>query len=63
MSLQDGSATLSASHLAKLHSTFDRDFVIGIADNITGVAEDLFLVESDAPDLDRLRSTIGVRGS
>ncbi|WP_436296946.1 hypothetical protein [Variovorax sp. LjRoot175] len=51
-----------AGHLAKLHSAFDREFVIGIADNVSGVAEDLFFVESDAPDLDRLRSAIGVRG-
>jgi len=29
---------------------------------VTGVAEDLFFVESDAPDLDRLRSVVGVRG-
>jgi hypothetical protein len=51
-----------ASYLAELQSAFDRDFVIGIADNVSGVAEDLFFIESDAPDLDRLRSTIGVRG-
>lgn len=51
-----------AGCLAKLHSAFDREFVIGIADNITGVAEDLFFVESDAPDLSRLRSAIGIRG-
>ncbi|MCR6480413.1 hypothetical protein NU688_29955 [Variovorax sp. ZS18.2.2] len=51
-----------AGCLAKLHSTFAREFVIGIADNVTGVTEDLFFVESDAPDLGRLRSAIGVRG-
>jgi hypothetical protein len=50
-----------AKHLAKLHSAFDREFVIGIADNVTGVTEDLFFVESDAPDLDRMRSAVGVR--
>lgn len=49
-------------HLAKLYSAFDRELVIGIADNIRGVAEDLFFVESGTPDLDRLRSAIGVRG-
>ena len=51
-----------AEYLAKLHSTFAREFVIGIADNATGVTEDLFFVESNAPDLGRLRSAIGVRG-
>jgi hypothetical protein len=51
-----------AEHLAKLHSAFDREFVIGIADNVRGVAEDLFFVESDSPDLDKLHSAIGVRG-
>lgn len=52
-----------AKHLAMLHSTFDREFVIGIADNVTGMTEDLFFVESDVLDLDRLRSAIGVHGS
>lgn len=47
---------------AKLYSVFGREFVIGIADNVTGVTEDLFFVESDAPDLGRLRSAIGVSG-
>ncbi|SEK14914.1 MULTISPECIES: hypothetical protein [unclassified Variovorax] len=44
-----------------LSSTFVREFVIGIADNVTGDTEGLFFVESDAPDLGRLRSTMGVR--
>lgn len=51
-----------AEHLAKLHLAFDREFVIGIADNVKGVAEDLFSVESGTPDLARLRSAIGVCG-
>lgn len=51
-----------AGYLATLRSTFAREFVIGIADNVTGVTEDLFFVDSDAPDLRRLRSAIGVRG-
>ncbi|RST46576.1 hypothetical protein [Variovorax sp. MHTC-1] len=51
-----------AGQLAKLHAAFGREFVIGIADNVRGIAEDLFFIESDAPDLDRLRSAIGVRG-
>jgi hypothetical protein len=57
-----GDVARIAGHLAKLHSALDREFVIGIADNVTGVAEDLFFVESDAPDLDRLRSVVGIRG-
>jgi len=48
-------------YLAKLHSTFAREFVIGIADNVTGFTKDLFFVESDTPDLGRLRSASGVR--
>lgn len=51
-----------AGQLAKLYLAFDREFVIGIADNVTGVTEDLFFVEAYEPDLDRLRSAIGVRG-
>lgn len=45
--------------LAHLRSQFGRDFVIGIADNVTGSADDLFYVESEAPDLGRLRGVIG----
>jgi len=36
-----------------------REFVIGISDNATGVAEDLFDIEDDHPDLARLRAVIG----
>ncbi|KQW54018.1 hypothetical protein [Variovorax sp. Root411] len=57
-----GDVVRIAGYLAKLHSAFDREFVIGITDNVTGVTDDLFFVESDAPDLDRLRSAIGVCG-
>ncbi|CAN7750354.1 hypothetical protein LJR130_006708 [Variovorax sp. LjRoot130] len=39
--------------LGTLHSAFGRDFVIGIADNVTGIAEDLFFVESAVPSLDK----------
>lgn len=37
-----------------------REFVIGIRDGSTGVAEDLFNVENDEPDLAELRAVIGV---
>jgi hypothetical protein len=43
-----------------LHREFGRDFVIGIEDTETGIAEDLFYVSTDIPDLGRLRSIIGV---
>lgn len=45
-----GDVELIAAHLAKLHSTFDRDFVIGIADNVTGLAEDLFFADLAASE-------------
>ncbi|WP_244788258.1 hypothetical protein [Cupriavidus pauculus] len=45
--------------LVRLHSKFGRDFVIGIADNSSGVADDLFHVESENPDLSKLRLLIG----
>lgn len=49
-----------ARFMGRLHGQFKRDFVIGIADNGTGVSEDLFTVESEVPDLARLRQIIGV---
>jgi hypothetical protein len=36
-----------------------REFVIGVADNSTGVTEDLFDVENAEPDLAELRAIIG----
>jgi len=50
---------LVVARLVHLRSQFGRDFVIGIADNATGSADDLFYVESDAPDLVRLRAVVG----
>lgn len=46
--------------MRRLHGQFKRDFIIGIADSRTGTSEDLFAVESDVPDLARLRQLIGV---
>jgi hypothetical protein len=43
----------------QLHALFDRDFVIGIADTKTGLTEDLFDIDSAAPDLTELRQIIG----
>lgn len=47
------------ARLAQLHSKFGRDFVIGIADIASGVADDLFHIESETPDLGKLRLLIG----
>ncbi|MGJ7498620.1 hypothetical protein ACSFA8_26685 [Variovorax sp. RT4R15] len=49
-----------ALFLGRLHGQFERDFIIGIADNSTGISEDLFTVDSDVPNLARLREVIGV---
>ena len=49
-----------ARFLGKLHAKFERDFIIGIADNSAETAEDFFTVESDIPDLVRLRQVIGI---
>lgn len=49
-----------AQFLGKLHADFGRDFVIGVAECKTGVAEDLFGVTSEEPDLAKLRSVLGV---
>jgi len=49
-----------ARFMGRLHAQFERDFVIGIGNNATGITEDLFTVESDAPDLAELRQIIGV---
>lgn len=48
-----------ARHLGRLHARFRRDFVIGICDNVTGLVEDLCFVESEIPDLRKLRDAIG----
>lgn len=50
-----------AQFLSRLHTEFGRDFVLGIADEGSGVAEDLFFIETPDPDLKILRSIIGVR--
>lgn len=49
-----------ARFMGHLHAQFERDFVIGIADNGSGVAEDLMTVDSFVPDIALLREVIGV---
>ncbi len=49
-----------AKILGKLHRKSDRDFVMGIADTTTGINEDLFYVTTASPNLDMLRTIIGV---
>jgi hypothetical protein len=46
--------------LGRLHAEFGRDFIIGIADTNTGIAEDLFGVSTGSPNLNELRAIIGV---
>lgn len=52
----------AALFLGQLHRDTGRDFVIGIGDTTTGVADDLFFVNSSNPDPDlfKLRQIIGV---
>lgn len=45
----------------QLRSDFGYDFVVGIADSQTGIAEDIIEVQSDQPDYDYLRQFIGVQ--
>jgi hypothetical protein len=48
-----------AGFAGTLYARTGREFVIGIADNVRGYAEDLFTVQSEHPDLERLRQIIG----
>ena len=49
-----------ARFLGTLHHECGRSFIIGIADNETGVTDDLFDVSTDSPVLGKLRAIIGV---
>jgi hypothetical protein len=46
--------------LGNLHEEFGRDFVIGIADAQTGIAEDLYWIADGSPDLKMLARVIGL---
>ena len=46
--------------LGQLHVDTGRDFIVGTGDTTTGIAEDLFFVQSASPDLSKLRQIIGV---
>jgi hypothetical protein len=43
-----------------LRSEVGRDFVVGIFDSESAVAEDLFFVDSDNPSVETLREIVGV---
>jgi hypothetical protein len=49
-----------ARFLGTLHNECGRDFIIGIVDTESGVTDDLFTVSTDLPDLNELRTIIGV---
>jgi hypothetical protein len=48
-----------ARFLGELHRETDREFVIGVADAVTGITDDLFCVSSDTPDVEKLRAIVG----
>ncbi len=49
-----------AQFLGILHRDFGRDFIIGIGDEDSTVTTDLFSVECAEPNLNELRSVIGI---
>ena len=49
-----------ARFLGSLHGEFGVDFVIGIADAQTGIAEDLYWIDDSSPDLRKLARIIGL---
>ncbi|MDH4446548.1 MAG: hypothetical protein QE488_02835 [Acidovorax sp.] len=55
-----GDVEIIALFLARLREQFHRDFVLGVAIGNTGIAEDLFYVDSGEPNLEELRQIIGV---
>jgi hypothetical protein len=52
-----------ARFLGTLHEKFGRDFVIGIADNQTGISEDLYSIDDSSPDVEKLAEIIGTSSS
>jgi len=49
-----------ACFLANLHEDCGRDFVIGIGDAQTGIAEDLIWIADSSPDPEMLARLIGL---
>jgi hypothetical protein len=49
-----------ARFLASLHGEFDVEFVIGIANAHTGIAEDLYWIDDSSPELEKLARIIGL---
>jgi hypothetical protein len=49
-----------ACFLGNLHEEFGRDFVIGINDAQTGIAEDLYWIDDNSPDLEKLARIVGL---
>src|SRR5262249_38875905 len=50
-----------ARFFGNLHGEFRRDFVVGISDAQTGIAEDLYCIADSSPDLEMLARVIGLR--
>jgi hypothetical protein len=49
-----------ARFIGTLHEEFGRDFVIGIADNQTGIGEDVYPIGDSSPDLEKLAEISGL---
>jgi len=49
-----------ARFLGNLHAEFGCDFVIGIGDAQTGIAEDLYWIDDSSPDLEKLTRIVGL---
>ena len=50
-----------ARFFGNLRGEFGRDFVVGISDAQTGIAEDLYWIADGSPDLKMLARVIGLR--
>ena len=49
-----------ARFFGTLHGEFGRDFVVGVSDAQTGIAEDLYCIAGSSPDLKMLAWVIGL---
>jgi hypothetical protein len=54
-----GDVEAIARFLGNLHREFGRDFVVGIGDAQTGIAQDLYCIVDSSPDLEMLARVIG----